>query len=63
MREILAYIVALIIVVALFAIGGLFFWGIGNFVCYAFKINYNWTFFCGLAVQIIAFILTSIFKK
>ncbi len=53
-------------VIALIAIGfmlsGLIFWGIGAFIILAFGISFTWTFWHGLAVAFIVWILSSIFK-
>lgn len=53
-------------VIALIAIGfmlsGLIFWGIGAFIIWAFGIAFTWTYWHGLAVTFIVWILSSIFK-
>lgn len=56
-------IIAIFLIIALFAIGGLICWGVGSLVCYAFNINFEWTYLCGLATELIIWILGSIFKK
>ena len=44
----LLYLLAILIVAIVFAIGGLIYWGIGSLVCVVFDINYNWTFLHGI---------------
>lgn len=58
--EILIGILVFIIGVA---IGTLIFWGIGNLFIWIFNINYIWTIWHGLAVEIIYIILKGIFKR
>lgn len=49
-------------VVVLFALSGLIFWGIGAFIIWAFGIAFTWTYWHGLAVAFIMWILSPIFK-
>lgn len=35
------------------AIGTLIFWGIGSLACNVFDINYNWTIWHGLVIEIL----------
>lgn len=44
-------------------LSGLMFWGIGLFIIWAFSIAFTWTFWHGLAVAFIVWILSSIFSK
>lgn len=61
--EILVSIIAIIIGLALgFGLSGLIFWGIGAFIIWAFEIAFTWTYWHGLAVAFIVWILGSIFK-
>lgn len=46
-----------------FGLSGLAFWGIGSFIIWAFGISFVWTYWHGLAVALIIWILSSIFKK
>ena len=46
-----------------FGISGLVMWGIGSFVIWAFEISFVWTYWHGVAVAFIIWILSSIFKK
>lgn len=46
-----------------FGLSGLMFWGIGSFIIWAFSIAFTWTFWHGLAVAFIVWILSSIFRK
>jgi len=60
---ILLTILLVIVGIALgFVLSGLIFWGIGAFVIWAFGISFVWTFWHGLAVAFIVWILSSIFK-
>lgn len=52
----------LVILAALIAIEGLVYWGIGAFVCWAFAIPFTFTFAHGVALALIATILSGIFK-
>lgn len=45
-----------------FAFSGLLFWGIGAFIIWAFGINFVWTFWHGLAVAFIVWVLKGTFK-
>lgn len=45
-----------------FGLSGLIFWGIGSFIIWAFGIAFTWTYWHGLAVAFIVWILGSIFK-
>lgn len=60
---VLLYLLAIIIVIALFALGGLIMWGLGSLVCIAFNIDFNFTYLCGLALEAIVWVLGPIFKK
>lgn len=46
-----------------FGLSGLLMWGIGSFIVWAFGISFVWTYWHGLAVAFIIWILSSIFKK
>lgn len=56
---IIGVILGLVIV---FGLSGLAFWGIGSFIIWAFGISFTWTYWHGLAVAFIVWILGSIFK-
>ena len=60
MTALLAVILGYLIVLAL---GGLIFWGIGSFIVWAFNIDFEWTFWHGIAIQIIFVLLKQIFNK
>lgn len=60
--SILLAILILVLVLA-FGLSGLAFWGIGSFIIWAFGISFAWTYWHGLAVAFIIWILSSIFKK
>lgn len=61
--KILGIILGVIALIAIaFALSGLIFWGIGAFIIWAFGIAFTWTFWHGLAVVFIVWILSSIFK-
>lgn len=49
-------------IIVAFALSGLLMWGIGSFIIWAFKISFIWTYWHGLAVAFIIWILSSIFK-
>ena len=49
-------------IIVVFGLSGLLMWAIGSFIIWAFKINFIWTYWHGLAVAFIIWILTSIFK-
>lgn len=54
---------AILVITIVFAIKGLVIWGIGSFIVWAFGISFVWTYWHGLAVAFIIWILSSIFKK
>ena len=56
-------LLALLLVVLALGIPGLVMWGIGSFIIWAFGISFVWTYWHGLAVAFIIWILSSIFKK
>ena len=56
-------LLALLLLVLAFGFLGLVMWGIGSFVIWAFGISFVWTYWHGLAVAFIIWILSSIFKK
>lgn len=59
---ILAILVALLIIIAVYLFSGLVFWGIGAFIVWAFGLGFTWTFWHGLAIAFIVNILTKIFS-
>lgn len=62
----MAIICILLVILGLaigFGISGLVMWGIGSFIIWAFGISFVWTYWQGLAVAFIIWILSSIFKK
>lgn len=50
------------LVLLAFGLSGLLMWGIGSFIIWAFGISFVWTYWHGLAVAFIIWILSSIFK-
>lgn len=61
--KVLGVILGIIALVVIgFALSGLIFWGIGAFIIWAFGIAFAWTYWHGLAVAFIVWILSSIFK-
>lgn len=56
-------LLAILLIVLALGISGLVMWGIGSFVIWAFGISFVWTYWHGLAVAFIIWILSSIFKK
>lgn len=56
-------LLTLILIVLAFGFSGLVMWGIGSFIIWAFGISFVWTYWHGLAVAFIIWILNSIFKK
>ncbi|MCI9245555.1 MAG: hypothetical protein HFJ30_00135 [Clostridia bacterium] len=61
--KVLETIIAIILGLTIgFALSGLIFWGIGSFIIWAFGITFTWTYWHGLAVAFIVWILSSIFK-
>lgn len=61
--KVLVSIIAVILGLAIgFALSGLMFWGIGSFIIWAFGIAFTWTYWHGLAVAFIVWVLGSIFK-
>ena len=61
--KVLVNIITIILGLAIgFGLSGLIFWGIGAFIIWAFGISFTWTYWHGLAVAFIAWILSGIFK-
>lgn len=56
-------LLAILLIVLAFGFSGLVLWGIGLFIIWAFGISFVWTYWHGLAVAFIIWILGSIFKK
>lgn len=54
---------AVVLFVLVNLIGGLFFWGIGNFVIVVFGINYTWTFWHGVVISILQGCLKATFTR
>ncbi len=59
----ISILLAILILVLAFGLSGLAFWGIGSFIIWAFGISFVWTYWHGLAVAFIIWILSSIFKN
>lgn len=55
-------LLALLLIVLAFGFSGLVMWGIGSFIAWAFGISFVWTYWHGLAVAFIIWILNSTFK-
>lgn len=53
----------LALLIVCFTLSGLFYWGVGSFIIWAFSINFTWTFWHGLSVSFIMFILSTIIKN
>ena len=61
--KVFLYIIGIILgIIVAFGLSGLLMWGIGSFIIWAFKISFEWTYWHGLAVSFIIWILSSIFK-
>lgn len=54
-------LIATFIFLLILFFGGLIFWGIGAFIIWVFKINFEWTFLHGVAAEMIFFLLKQIF--
>lgn len=61
MTALLVIVGILIVLVAVYGLGGLIFWGIGSFIMWAFGINFTFTFWHGLAIAFIVETLAMIF--
>jgi hypothetical protein len=62
MRIFLIILGVVLVIIGAFGLSGLLMWGIGSFIIWAFKISFVWTYWHGLAVAFIIWILSSIFK-
>lgn len=66
MKDLMICIGIIIGVILIFAIclalSGLIWWGVGAFVVWAFKIGFIWTFWHGIAIALLTFMLGGIFK-
>lgn len=63
LKGIIIVVGVIIIVAILYAISGLCMWGIGNFVLWVFKVNYEWTYLHGLATSLILGVVGGAFKS
>lgn len=63
MKKFFIVLAVVLAVIAAFALSGLLMWGIGNFIVWAFKISFVWTYWHGLAATFIIWIVSSIFKQ
>lgn len=57
-----AILLVMLMVAAVYGIEGLIYWGIGSFICWAFKIPFEFTFVHGIAIAFIIEALKSIFR-
>lgn len=58
---VLVILFAVLMVIAVNAVSGLMFWGIGSLIVWTFKIGVVWTYWHGVCTSIIVSILTGIF--
>lgn len=58
---VLIIVLIILIVISLYALSGLIFWGIGSLIVWTFKISFVWTYWHGVCAAMIVSILTSIF--
>lgn len=59
----MAILLIILLIILTFGFSGLVLWGMGSFIVWAFGISFVWTYWHGLAVAFIIWILSSIFKK
>lgn len=52
----------ILLFVIVFLLSGLFYWGLGALICWAFNIAFEWTFIHGIIVSLIVGIFTSSIK-
>lgn len=57
-----AILLAMLIVAAVYGIEGFIYWGVGSFICWAFKIPFEFTFVHGIAIAFIIETLKSILR-
>jgi len=57
------FVMVCIILICITLISTLIMWGVGNLIIWVFHINYNWTFWHGLASCFIYWILRGIFNS
>lgn len=58
---VLTILFVILIVIALYALSGLIFWGIGSLIVWTFKISFIWTYWHGVCTAILVSVLTNIF--
>lgn len=58
---VLVTLFVVLMVIAVHAVSGLIFWGIGSLIVWTFKIGVVWTYWHGVCTSIIVSILTGIF--
>ena len=63
MEKLFVILCAVLGIIAVFLLSGLIYWGIGAFIVWAFSINFSWTFWHGLALAFITWILAGIFSR
>lgn len=54
---------ATLLILIIFFVSSLIFWGLGVLIINVFEINYTWSFLHGICTTIIVSILSSIFKR
>ena len=63
MKSLIVILGVILGIIAGFLLSGLIYWGIGAFVVWAFSINFIWTFWHGLALAFITWVLAGIFNR
>ncbi len=62
-ETLIGILLAILLFLGMIGIFTLIFWGLGNLVIWAFKIDFTWEIWHGLVVAIIYMILRGIFSK
>ena len=57
------FILIFCLVLGCYGLGGLVWWGVGNFFIWAFNINFVWTYWHGLAMALVSSLIGGITIK
>lgn len=63
MDKVITLLLAILMFLGMIGISTLIFWGLGNLVIWAFKIDFTWEIWHGLIVTFLYMILRGIFSK
>ncbi len=59
----MSVLAAIVIIIVSIVVGGLVIWGLGNFIIWAFNVNFEWNLFRGMATYLVIWVMYIICKK